>query len=63
MFVSYPQHTSVLCKACKQRRIFVVSPVNVFVRSERRYLILKCLSPACAGISKYEQDELEYANP
>lgn len=58
--VDYGHGTNVLCKAkACERKIFVVGPTKVSVRDGRRYLMLKCPSPACGQICEYEENELE----
>jgi hypothetical protein len=57
--VDYGQGTHVLCKSCRQHKIFVSGPREVEVRDGKRYLDLKCPSPACGHIRTYDEDELE----
>jgi hypothetical protein len=59
--VNYGEGTNVLCKACKDRKIFVSgpTPTTVSLPDGLRYLTLKCPSPACGRVETYEQNELE----
>ncbi len=57
--VQYGQGTNVLCKACRQRKIFLVESVKVCVCEDGRYLLLKCPSPGCNRICRYDENELE----
>jgi hypothetical protein len=55
----YGERTHVLCKVCKQRKIFVEGETAVSVRGPVRYLTLQCPSPGCMRIVVYEENELE----
>lgn len=57
--MNYGKETNVLCKACMQRKIFVISPTTVSVLGSGRYLWLKCPSPTCGRVRRYEENELE----
>lgn len=62
--VNYGTGTNVLCKACQhtkmQRRIFVSGPTTtVRIPGGVRYLMLKCPSPSCGRVERYEENELE----
>lgn len=52
--------TNVLCKVCKQRRIFVNGPTTVSISDDGEvYLELRCPLPTCARAEKYAENELE----
>ena len=62
--VDYGTGTNVLCKACRhakmQRRIFVSGPTTtVRIPGGGRYLMVKCPSPICGRVDRYEENELE----
>jgi hypothetical protein len=59
--VNYRIGTNVLCKACKDQKIFVSGPIPTKVSDPGglRYLVLKCPSPACGQVKTYEENELE----
>ena len=57
--VNYGTGTNVLCKAC-DRGIFVSGPTTtVSIPGGGRYLMLKCPSPVCGRVERYEEIELE----
>ncbi len=55
----YGKGTHVLCKACKERKIFIEGQQEVSIEGGRRYLSLKCPSPLCGQVRRYEEYELE----
>jgi hypothetical protein len=57
--VTYGAGTNVLCKVCKQRKIFIDGPQEVSIEDGKRYLSLTCPSPACNQTRRYEENELE----
>ena len=58
--VNYGIVTNVLCKACLQRKIFVSGPTPAApIPGGGRYLTLKCPSPICGRVKRYEENELE----
>lgn len=56
---TYGNGTHVLCKVCRQRKIFIDGPQNVSIENGTRYLSLTCPSPSCGQTSTYEENELE----
>src|SRR5208282_4154494 len=44
---NYAKGTSVICKGCHQRKIFVEGQLAVTVDNGERYLTLKCPLPTC----------------
>jgi len=56
---SYGRGTSVACKACHERKIFVEGPVTITVDNGERYLTLKCPLPTCGRELLYNEKELE----
>lgn len=57
--LNYRQGTNVLCKACRQRKIFLLGPTTTTVRDGKRYLELTCSSGTCHQTRLYEENELE----
>lgn len=58
--VNYGRGTNVLCKACRQRQIFVSGPTNTtLIPGNGRHLMLKCPSPSCGRLERYDETELE----
>lgn len=56
---NYGMGTNVLCKACKQRKIFVDGPTAVSIFEGEVHLLLRCPLPTCARLEKYREGELE----
>ena len=58
--VNYGTGTHVLCKSCRQRKIFAsgLTPTTN-IQGGGRYLMLKCPSPSCGRVERYEENELE----
>ncbi len=57
--VNYGEGTNVLCKVCRDRKIFLSCPTKVSALDGAGYLTLKCPSPACGGTERYAENELE----
>ncbi len=57
--IPYGRGTNVLCKACKARKIFIEGQQEVSIENGKRYLSLKCTSPPCGQVRKYEEYEVD----
>jgi hypothetical protein len=58
--VNYGAGTNVLCKACRQRKIFASGPTPTTpIPGGGRYIMLKCPSPSCGRVERYGENELE----